>query len=180
MSLHIIFGPMYSGKSTELIRRVKRDKIINVNILIINSSLDTRYGKDHIVTHDNDKIECIQVDNLSDISSSLIRDVQKIYIEESHFFNDLVEYVKYWTDKCEKDVIVFGLNGDASRKPFKNMSDLIPLADEIHFLKSYCEICKDSTEAIFSKKISLIDCEQIDVGGHDKYIPVCRKHYLLE
>ena len=178
MSLNIVFGPMYSGKSTELIRRIKRDKIIGIKILIINSALDTRYGKNSIITHDNDRVECIQVMNLADISDCLVKNVDKIYIEEAHFFADLVDYVKQWTDIMDKHVIVFGLNGDSSRKPFGNMSSLIPLADDILFLKSYCEICKDTTEALFSKKISLVEGDQIDVGGHNKYIPVCRKHFF--
>jgi thymidine kinase len=177
MSLTLVLGCMYSGKSTELMRQIKREKIISDKYLIISSKLDTRYGINKIISHDHESFPCISVSNLSEISDSEIKNNDKIFIEEGHFFDDLVEYVSKWVDEYKKEVIVFGLSGDFERKPFKNISELISMADSVKMLKSLCSICNDGTEAIFSKRLS-VSKEKIEVGSHDVYIPVCRECYL--
>jgi len=176
MSLILHLGPMYSGKSTELIRQVLIESIVNTKFLIINSELDERYTKDNFVySHSHDKYTCLSVKMLSDIDDNIIEGVSKIYIEESHFFDDLSENVLKWV-ALGKHVNIFGLNGDYARKPFPEINALISHADDIKMYKSKCEICKDGTDAIFSLRLG-DSKDKILVGTKKDYIPVCRTCY---
>lgn len=180
MSLHLVIGPMFSGKSTEMIRQIRRKKVIveSDKILVINSNLDKRYSKEsYIVNHDKEKEPCICVGELREINEELISKAETIFIEEGQFFLDLYDLVKHWVDNLEKEVIVFGLDGDFKRKPFEQILSLIPLCDTVKRLTSLCHYCHDGTTAIFSLRTSK-DKSKISVGSADSYLPVCRKCYI--
>ena len=100
-----------------------------------------------------------------------------IIIEEGQFYKDLVPYVINLVETHGKHVIVAGLDGDAQRKPFGSLLELIPYADSIVKLKALCKKCDDGTEALFTSK-KIHDSNIIDVGSSDKYEAVCRKHYI--
>ena len=177
MSLEIICGCMFSGKTTEILRIYKKLKSINKRVLNINSCLDNRYSTNHISTHDESKIECISVKHLKHIPKYFYNDCEYIIIDECQFFDDLYTFVTNAVDRDNKHVIIIGLNGDINRDNIGDLYKLYPHADSIKQLKAYCSICNDGTDAIFSKKI--IDSNDvIDIGEKDKYIPVCRKCYL--
>jgi thymidine kinase len=100
-----------------------------------------------------------------------------ILVDEAQFFPDLLEFVRLATDVFEKEVYLFGLDGDTERKPFGQLLECIPLADSVTKLKALCKICGNGNEALFTfcqkeKK------EQVCVGGAEMYIPLCRKHYI--
>jgi thymidine kinase len=106
-----------------------------------------------------------------------------IVIDEGQFFEDIVEFVKRVVDIDGKNCIVVGLDGDAQRKPFGHILEIIPLSNKVTKLTSMCAYCKDGTPAIFTLAIDNTTVETIDngdvcVGGADKYVPVCRNHYL--
>lgn len=108
-----------------------------------------------------------------------IQNSKVLIIDESQFFPDLLEFVLYAVESLSKHVIVVGLDGDANRKPFGQILNLIPLADSITKLKSYCTACADGTAALFSfYKKGSDKKEQVCVGGADVYTPLCRKHFL--
>jgi thymidine kinase len=100
-----------------------------------------------------------------------------IIIDEAQFFPDIVEFVLWLVEDLQKDVIVVGLDGDANRKPFGRLLELVPIADRITKLKSFCSVCLDGTEALFTFCKSQKN-EQILVGGSELYMPLCRKHYI--
>jgi thymidine kinase len=81
-------------------------------------------------------------------------------------------------EKCNKHVVVSGLDGDSNRNPFGDLIKLIPICDTVDKLTAYCIKCNDGTLGPFTKKISNSDCI-VDIGGIDKYIPVCRNHYHI-
>lgn len=191
--LTIITGPMYSGKSSELIRKANRYSNIGYKILAINHSIDKRYddsGK--ICSHDKLTYDdSISIDNLNKLIEvdELINKVEKsdvIIIDEFQFFSETVNMIIYLVEKLKKSVIVSGLDGDHQRKPFGDILKLIPLADNVIRLNSLCCICKDGTRGLFTKKITINNEDVsngsiediIDVGSQDKYITVCRKCYL--
>ena len=179
MSLQLIIGCMYSGKSSELIRQTKRLQTIHKSYIIYNSHFDKRYGSNNICTHDQFSIQCQVSENLlPEISTQGFINSVYIFIEEAQFFTDLYEFVKLSVDTYNKHVIVFGLDGDSDRNNFGQIHQLIPLADDITKLKALCNICNDGTLGIFSKKINTQIDAQIDVGSINKYIAVCRKCYL--
>ena len=176
-SLELIIGNMFSGKSTELIRRINSIKSINKKALVINYIHDNRYSKDSVSTHDSVKIQSLKSDLLLLIDKELIINSDFIFIDEGQFFSDLIEFVKLYVDFYKKNVIVSGLDGDYNRCKFGSMLDLIPICDSVLKLKAYCSKCCDGTYGPFTKKIINNDI-LIDIGGSDKYIPVCRTHYF--
>ena len=102
-----------------------------------------------------------------------------IVIEEGQFFPDLYDFVIHAVEKDGKDVIVVGLDGDSDRKPFGQMLELVPMADEILRLTSLCKRCGDGSPALFSALVRGVSkSAQIFVGANDMYEAMCRKHYL--
>jgi thymidine kinase len=99
-----------------------------------------------------------------------------ILIDEAQFFPDLLEFVLLAVETFKKEVILFGLDGDADRKPFGQLLECIPLADEVIKLKAFCKLCGDGTEALFTF-CQKEKTTQICVGGPETYMPLCRKHY---
>ncbi len=178
MRLELIIGSMYSGKTSELIRRIKRHQSIHQRVLVINSCLDDRYSGDGaIITHDNGSYECVKVKTLSEIGRTVIDEVDVIAIDEGQFFSDLVEYTLKYCEEYKKTVIVAGLISDFQRKRFGSILDLTHYADCITHQTALCTQCKDNTPGIFTKKICTSE-QQIDVGSTGKYTALCRACYL--
>jgi len=175
--LELIIGPMFSGKSTEIIRKSRKLKIINLNYIIIKSSIDTRYEKNYIVSHDKEKESCIITSDLDNIDDNLVINCNTIIIDEGQFLKNLKKKVLYWVEKLNKNVIIAGLDGDYKRNPIGEILDLIPYADKCIKLSALCKYCNDGTPGIFSFRTSN-NSSQILVGSQDIYLPVCRKHYL--
>lgn len=180
MSLELIVGPMFSGKSTELIKRVRRLQTIHKTYIVYNSLNDDRYGLEGIYTHDMNSVPCVSVNNLmGQVNTEGFREAEYILIDEAQFFKDLFNFVKDIVDIHGKHVIVIGLNGDSRRMPFGQINDLLPYCDNITMLSALCSQCKDGTLGIFSKRISE-NSGQICVGTIDKYSSVCRKCYIRD
>mgnify|MGYP001066393108 CR=1 FL=1 len=178
MSLKIIIGCMFSGKTSEVMREYTRWNNIGKKAIIINYYEDERYGTDNYVyNHDLNKKPCIKTKNLNDVSKDILMENDVILINEGQFFSDLFDFCLLWCETHHKNIIVSGLDGDYLRKPFGQIYLLIPLADQVIKLKSFCKKCNDGTQAIFSKRIS-DEKDDIVIGAGEKYIPVCRKHYL--
>ena len=175
--LELIIGNMFSGKSSELIRRINRERSINKKILVINYSQDNRYSNDSISTHDLTKVKCLKLEKLSDFPEMNIKQYDSFFIDEGQFFEDLYSFVKCLTEKHNKHVVVSGLDGDSSREPFGDLIKLIPICDTVDKLTAYCNKCNNGTLAPFTKKMNN-NSQVIDIGGIDKYIPVCRFHYI--
>jgi thymidine kinase len=177
--LELFIGPMFSGKSTELIKNVRLHQVLNRNVLVLKPKIDDRYDNNRIVTHSGEKEDCsISIDDLQNISIEIIQKYDIIVIDEGQFFKSLKECCLTWVEKYDKHVIVGGLDGDFLRKPIGEILDLIPYADSYKKLCALCKICNDGTLALFSKRIINNKDEQVLIGGAESYISVCRKHYL--
>ena len=171
---------MFAQKTTELLRHIRRYKSIGFRVLIINYAHDTRYGSNVIASHDLDTVPALSLLHLGDLNEEDISAYDVIVIDEGQFFDDLRARVEAWVDGHEKlQVVVSGLDGDASRRPFGQMLDLIPIAESVLRLSSYCSVCRNGTAAHFTKKISG-SSETVEIGAADKYVPVCRRHWLEE
>lgn len=172
---------MYSGKTTELIRRITRYRSIHQRVLVVNHSLDDRYAGDEnsIITHDEYAFNCVKGATLKEIDDRMriLADVDVIAIDEGQFFGDLKVYVLKFCEEYKKHVIVAGLVADYKREKFGNMIDLINYTDNIVHLKAYCTTCKNGSNAIFTKRLHSGE-KQIDVGSTDKYVALCRSCYL--
>lgn len=175
-NLEIIIGPMFSGKSTEIIRRIRLLQKIDKKIIVVKPCIDNRYSTDKITSHDYESVDCIVINNLADINNSVIQSHDTIVIDEGQFFEDLVETVEMWLKSFDINIIVAGLDGDFQQKPIGKILNLIPLSNKCVKLNSMCNICKDGTKAPFSYRL-VQSKEAVLVGGSDKYMPLCRKHY---
>lgn len=173
--IEIILGCMFSGKSTELMRRISRYEAIGEDTLIINSDLDSRTG-DSIKTHNNTKKDALKCSNLMDIiQHPLFLKSKIIGIDEGQFFEDIREFLLK-TENMNKTIIISGLDGDSERRPFGKILDCIPLCDEVIKLTAMDMIDKDGTPAIFTKRI-IKNNEQICIGAAGDYIAVARHNY---
>lgn len=186
--LELISGSMYSGKTSRLLRLYKQFKFCGINTLVVNHSDDSlRYSKTQLSTHDQEMIDCIMVNSLSDIidltnTSSIgaaVDDFKKakvILINEVQFFqDDANEWIKQAVDIHHKHVYVCGLDGDFQRKKFGNwIEELIPFCDNYVKLYSYCSGCK-MKKAIFTHRLTTETAQKII--GSDCYIPLCRLCY---
>jgi thymidine kinase len=184
MRLTLIMGPMFAGKSSAVITKVRRAEVIGWKTLIITSSIDTRYESTDtvasIITHDKNSLSALGVSVLKGVCERADYIAARlIVIEEGQFFPDLYEFVIHAVEKDGKDVIVVGLDGDSDRKPFGQMLELVPMADEILRLTSLCKRCGDGSPALFSALVrGVAKSAQIFVGANDMYEAMCRKHYL--
>ncbi len=171
MSLKIIMGNMFSGKTTELVRRLKRYEVIGKRILVINSSKDTRCFEHVLRTHDNMKFDCIKTNDLNELN---YQDVDVIAIDEAQFFIGLKVFVEKVL-KRGKTVILTGLDGDYKQGKIGEIIDCIPLADKVFKLSAMCMECMDGTHGPFTKRI--VDNTETElIGGKEMYRAVCRKH----
>ncbi|XVF21097.1 hypothetical protein REPUB_Repub12eG0061700 [Reevesia pubescens] len=177
--VHVIIGPMFAGKTTSLLRRIKSEGNNGRSVAMIKSSKDTRYAIDSVVTHDGVKFPCWALTDLMSFRQKLGEDAYEkldvIGIDEAQFFEDLYDFCCKAADQDGKTVIVSGLDGDYLRRSFGSVLDIIPLADTVTKLTSRCEVC--GKRAFFTfRKTEEIKTELI--GGADVYMPVCRNHYV--
>ena len=177
MGLTIIMGNMFSGKTSELIRRLKRYKVIGKKIVVINSSKDTRSPEEVLRTHDGVQFPCLKVDHISHcIISEAFCSAEIVAIDEAQFFSNLKEFV----EMClfvEKSVIIVGLDGDYQQKKFGEILDCIPMASDVVKLSALCMDCCNGTPGPFTKRIVKSDALEL-VGGTDMYKAVCRQHLI--
>ena len=185
MSLELIIGPMFAGKSSALQSIVRRRTAIGWTVLVIKPIIDNRYdGLNEVVNHDKQRCPAIAVDALMKLyGGSEFQKAALIIVEEGQFFGDLVEFVLKTVEEAGKHVVVVGLDGDAHRKPFGQILDLIPLADEVQRIYALCKMCGDGTAARFTCALSAAASAATaegkpQIGGLDTYVPLCRRHYL--
>jgi len=180
MSLNLIIGCMFSGKSTEIIKLINRLQKIDEPFFIVKPEIDNRYSSHMIYTHDSYQRRCEVRKELIPLFENEEYKLSKyIIIEEAQFFKDLESFILKAVDRDKKNVTVVGLDGDSNRNNFGDIHKLIPLCDNITKLKALCSFCKNGTEAIFTKRL-FNDKNQLCIGGSDKYIALCRNCYLIE
>lgn len=172
--IQVIFGPMFSGKSTELLRRIRRYKIRNDSCLLLKTK-DSRYLNDNekVVTHDQfnylDADSCDFLFEKTDIAMNY--DV--IGIDEGQFFSDIIPFAEMMANHG-KTIIIACLDSDFRREPFGNICQIIAKAEKVTKLTSICHYCKE--DASFSARITKEKSIKL-IGGKDKYRPVCRSCY---
>jgi len=164
-------GNMFSGKTSELVRRLKRYEVIGKSILVINSNKDTRCLEHVLRTHDNMKFDCVKTNNLDELNYDK---VDVIAIDEAQFFVGLRQFVKKALGH-DKTVLLTGLDGDYKQEKIGEILDCVPLADKVFKLTAMCMECMDGTHGPFTKRIVNSDKVEL-VGGKEMYMAVCRNH----
>lgn len=173
--IQLIIGPMFSGKTTELIRLLKRYQFANYHCLVIKYNKDIRYNPDCVVSHDKQSLEAVKAAELSPFLESA-NDYDVIGIDEGQFFPDVVSFANEMAERG-KIVLVAALDSTFEKKAFGDILQLIPLAENVVKLTAVCMNCYK--EASFTKRIG--NEKEVEViGGADKYLCVCRKCYNLD
>jgi len=177
--LTLLIGCMFAQKTTELLRRIRRYKAIGYNVLVVNYIGDVRYATNKIASHDVETYDAVCVKTLEEVAEQVLSgNYQVLIIDEGQFYEDLYPSVTKWADTLPLHIVVAGLDGDSNRNLFGDLLRLVPHAEAVERLTAFCALCKDGTEAHFSKCIKTkAKAEQVEIGGADTYLPVCRKHY---
>ena len=175
--IEVISGPMFSGKTEELIRRLKRAKIALRKVAIFKPVIDERYSKEKIVSHDSTSIESIRIKRPIEIVE-YIDEAEVIGIDEAQFFNKTIVEVVQYLALSGKRVIIAGLDMDSNGKPFGSMPSLLAIAEYVTKLHAICMKC--GSLAIHSYRLSKSSDDLIFVGGKNEYEPLCRKCFHLE
>ena len=177
MRIDLIIGPMFAGKSSELIRVIKRYVIMGKKSVVINTVLDTRCEQ-VVQTHDNSTYAAIKYSKLMDFyNTEDYRNAEVIGIDEAQFFDDLIEFVEL-AEKDRKSMVISGLNGNIDRKPMGQIPQIIGMVDSIKLLTAVSTRGNTEEEAIFSIREVNMDPNKIIPGGKELYSAVTREEYL--
>jgi len=192
--LEVIVGPMFAGKSTELIKRIRLYQVAGFETIVFKPKLDNRYCEGHITSHDQEKIPAINIENSDEISKYLNNTNPIIGIDEVQFLDSNI--ITFCNDYVNNGgiIITSGLSKDYRDEwfPFsdgiKNISDLMQTADKLTFLKAICthqfpngKLCgklkATRSQRFVNGNIAPYDGKLIEVGGQEAYAPRCREHF---
>jgi len=173
--IEVIAGCMFSGKTEELIRRLRRAKIAKQKVVIFKPNIDTRYSTNSIVSHSDQSLPSILIKDVKEILD-LVEDAQVIGIDEAQFFSaDLINVCNKLADDGKR-VIVAGLDMDFRGVPFEPMPQILCVAEYITKSLAICVECGNPADRTQRKTTS---SERVIVGAADVYEARCRKcHYI--
>lgn len=171
--VEVICGCMFSGKSTELIRRVRRAQHAKQTVKVFKPATDDRYGVHAVVTHVKSEIPCIPVTNVTQISEHCYSNCDVVALDEAQFFQEEIVALVDALAQEGKRVIVAGLDLDAFEKPFGPMPELMVKADYITKLHAVCVVCGEDASRSYRRSGTT---EQVEVGS-DQYEARCRACY---
>ena len=172
--IEVICGSMFSGKTEELIRRLRRAKFARQRVEIFKPAVDVRYSAVNVVSHDENSIPSTPVESAQNILL-LASNVQVVGIDEAQFFDDgLVDVCNQLANSGVR-VIVAGLDMDYTGKPFGPMPKLMAIADDVTKVHAVCVRC--GALAQFSHRLAKTD-KLVLLGETDSYEPLCRKCFL--
>ena len=178
----LIMGPMFSGKTTELISYGNKYTNIGKKVLAVNHCHDKRYSDGKICSHDkklfNNTLSVKKLTILSEIYIDKLEESDVILIDELQFFDDTIDEVRFLVEDLGKTVIASGLDGDFMQRPFGDVCRLVSFADEVKKLSAVCVLSENYSEAPFTKRISN-DRKQQLVGSSDKYISCSRNIFFM-
>ncbi len=174
--IEVICGSMFSGKTEELIRRLKRVKIANRKVKIFKPSIDTRYHSEKIVSHDENYIHSIPVSSSYQILDR-VEDTDVVGIDEAQFFDNQLPEVCTTLAKRGIRVIIAGLDMDYQGKPFGVMPMLMSDAEYVTKVHAICVQCGNI--ANYSHR-TIVNEEQVLLGAKNNYEPLCRHCYYAK
>ena len=173
--VEVIAGSMFSGKSEELIRRLRRAKIARLKVQVFKPEIDVRYSRDHIVSHSEMRHESSAVRTAAEILELVQPGTEVVGIDEGQFFdNDLVEVANTLAGRGVR-VIIAGLDQDYTGRPFEPMPQLLAVAEYITKTHAICVRC--GQPANYSQRIVEVE-GQVVVGASDAYEARCRRCFV--
>jgi thymidine kinase len=173
--IEVITGCMFSGKTEELIRRLRRAQIAKQKVKIFKPKIDARYSKNSIVSHNEQSLPSILIEDIIEVLDHA-NGAQVIGIDEAQFFNESIIHICNKLASQGKRVIVAGLDQDYTGKPFDPMPQLLAIAEYITKQHAICVVCGNPADRTQRKTT---ESERVIVGAADIYEARCRKcHYI--
>lgn len=173
--IEVITGCMFSGKTEELIRRLRRAQIAKQKVKIFKPRIDARYSENSIVSHNEQSLPSILIDDIIEVLKHS-EDAQVIGIDEAQFFNEGIVHICNLLASKGKRVIVAGLDMDYTGKPFEPMPQLLAVAEYITKQHAICVVCGNPADKTQRKTA---ESERVIVGASNIYEARCRKcHYI--
>jgi thymidine kinase len=154
---------MFSGKTTELFRRIKRYTAAHENCLVVRYEKDNRYSSAHASTHDREMLKATGASSLAQIVD-MVGQYDVIGLDEGQFYPDIVEMAELFASQGKK-VVISALDGDFRRKPFGRVLELVPMAESVTKLTAVCTFCH--ADAPFTRRITTETAIEV-IGGADK------------
>jgi thymidine kinase len=181
--LEVISGSMFSGKSEELIRRVRRSELANLTISVFKHRFDDRTSIEYISTHNGDKLKAIALENPEDIKQFITEETHIIAIDEVQFFDASI--VRTILDLVEdgKKVIAAGLDLDFRGVPFGPIPPLLAIADRITKLYAVCMTCGNDahySQRLIDGRAAKFDDPIVLIGAQDVYQARCRDCFIID
>jgi thymidine kinase len=178
--LEVVCGPMFAGKTEELLRRVRRAEVAGRQVVVINHALDIRHGTDRVASHAGLDYPSLAASSADEIERAVPDGTDLVAIDEAHFFGpELIPVVTRLADRG-MTVIVAGLDVTFEGRPFEPLPSLMALAERVDKLTAICAACGE--EAVFHVRVAASSASPTDpvaehVGGLDKYQARCRRHF---
>jgi thymidine kinase len=173
--IEVIVGSMFSGKSEELIRRLKRASIARQNVQVFKPKIDDRYSKEEIASHSGIKLKSKPVSTAKELLKHVKGETHVIGIDEGQFFDDELAAIANELANSGKRVIIAGLDQDFMGKPFEPMPQLLAIAEFITKTHAICVKCGDT--ANYSQRTFESDA-LVEVGASGKYEARCRQCFV--
>lgn len=179
-SLEVITGSMFSGKTDELIRRLRRASIARQKVQVFKPVIDNRYAVEKVTSHAGNDYIAIPIQQSAEIVSRLDGDTTVVAIDEAQFFDsDIISIVRKLADRGLR-VIVAGLDTDFRGEPFGPMPVLMALAEQVEKLQAICMVCGEPacrTQRLVNGIPARYDDPIVIVGASELYEARCRKHH---
>lgn len=180
--IEVVIGPMYSGKSEELIRRIKRAKIAKQNIVVFKPSIDNRYSECDVVSHSGDSVNAIPISNPKEIYNFIDEKTQVVGIDEVQFFDE--EIVNIAVDLADRGirVIAAGLDMDFKGEPFGPTPRLLAIAEFVDKIQAICSVCGQPatrSQRLINGEPAKYDDPIIQIGAVESYEARCRKCHIV-
>lgn len=170
--IEVVAGPMFSGKSEELIRLLRRAAIARLRLQVFKPALDDRYGENDVVSHSRWRLPCEVVERSAEIRPRLDPRTEVVGIDEAQFFDDGLPAVCTHLADLGKRVVVAGLDMDYRGVPFGPMPELLAIAEKVHKIHAICTRC--GGPASYTQRLVQSD-ERVVVGAAGVYEARCRR-----
>lgn len=178
--VEVICGSMFSGKSEELIRRVRRAEFAKQNIVVFKPKLDNRYSEEAVVSHNGTATNAISIRVSAEIFEHVTPEIELVAIDEVQFFDEeIVEVVQHLANSGYR-VVCAGLDQDFRGEPFGRMPELMAIAELVTKLQAVCAVCgspASRTQRLINGSPASYNDPIILVGASESYEPRCRHHH---
>ncbi len=181
--IEVITGSMFSGKSEELIRRLKRAKIAKQKVQVFKPSIDYRYSIVEVVSHTGEKIEAIPIGSAKELFEKVDGDTDVVGVDEAQFFgDDIIDTLKQLINRGKR-VVVAGLDMDFRGEPFGPMPRIMAIADDILKLHAICTVCGEDamlTQRLINGEPASYNDPIVLIGASETYEARCRLHHYVK